>query len=347
MTPAFADGGVQAIYDFWLGLIPHFFGLFGLAPPTGDKATAGPAPNAVDLSAWLGPWGAAMTRFPDTTAKSGDGSRAGSAAASLFGPWADVLAPFAAGQAKTAAPASFPTGAWAMFAPWLAGSPFLPGPPTGAAGAVPVGASAGQPPLQAAQQAWLDFLARMGATSPQSYLTGFDRTFGGLFDALGFGPVRKLQAGWQDLAAAGLAQNESRATYAVLVQGAFAMGLERLMTRLAEMADRGERVDSVLALLRLWAISTEQAVHEVLQSEQGLAATAALARASVTQRRRLQHVAGIVADALDMATRRELDEAFREILDLKRELRALRAAAPSNPVATTKTRTRSEKRKST
>jgi hypothetical protein len=343
MTAPFDDGGVQAVYDFWLGLIPQFFGLFGGALPTGDKAKAGPVPGTVDMSAWLGPWGAAMPLFPDTS-KAGAGGTAASAAQSMFGPWAAMFAPYSPGHAKTAQSESLQSGATAMFAPWMAGSPFFPGAPAGADGAV--AANAALQPLQAAQQAWLDFAARMGAVTPENYLTGIDRTFGGLFDALGFGPMRKLQAGWQDLAAAALAQNESRATYAVLVQGAFAAGLERLMTRLAQMADGGERVDSVLALLRLWAVSTEQAVHEVLQSEQGLAATAALARASVTHRRKLQHVAGIVADSLDMATRRELDEAFREILDLKRELRALRSSAPSRPAAAAKTPGRTEKRKS-
>jgi len=207
-------------------------------------------------------------------------------------------------------------------------------------------ADVGMPSLQAMQQAWLDFAARLIGGSPQAYATAFDRTFGGLSDALGFGPMRKLQAAWQDLAAAGIAQNETRATYAVLVQGAFAAGLEALMIRLAQMADAGERVDSLLALLRLWAVSTEQAVHQVLQSKQGLAATAALARAGLTYRRKLQHFAGIVADVLDMATRRELDEAYREIQDLKRELRALRAPVPSSG-ASAKSRARTRKRKST
>ena len=55
------------------------------------------------------------------------------------------------------------------------------------------GAAAMMQPLQATQQAWLD-MTRFGGASPQSYVTGLDRTFGGLFDALGFGPMRKLQA---------------------------------------------------------------------------------------------------------------------------------------------------------
>jgi hypothetical protein len=95
------------------------------------------------------------------------------------------------------------------------------------------------------------------------------------------------------------------------------------------MAQRGERVDSVLALLRLWASATEQAVHQVLQSERGLDATAALTRAGLGYRKQLQEVAATLADVLDMATRRDLDEAYREIQDLKRELRSVRAAPPA------------------
>jgi hypothetical protein len=38
-------------------------------------------------------------------------------------------------------------------------------------------------------------------------------------------------------------------------------------------------------------------------------------------------MSGIIADGLDMATRRDLDEAFREIQELKRELRKARLPA--------------------
>jgi poly(hydroxyalkanoate) synthase III subunit E len=48
-------------------------------------------------------------------------------------------------------------------------------------------------------------------------------------------------------------------------------------------------------------------------------------RAARAYRRKLQSVATIVADMLDMATRRELDEAYREIQQLKRELRSMRS----------------------
>jgi class III poly(R)-hydroxyalkanoic acid synthase PhaE subunit len=171
--------------------------------------------------------------------------------------------------------------------------------------------------------------SRFAGTTPGQLATAFDRTYGALGDALGLGPARRLQAAWQDMIAAGIAQQEARTHYALLVQGAIAQGVQRLTSRLAEKADKGERVDSVLALLRLWAVATEEVVHETLQSESGLAATTALTRSALAYRKRVQNVASIVADALDMATRRELDEAYREIQALKRELRALRTPVPA------------------
>jgi hypothetical protein len=336
MTKPF-DGGVQSVYDFWLGMIPQFFGPLGVGTPASNKAAGATNPNA-----WLGPWSAAMPDFSAAQAKPGGAKAASPAAQAMFGPWASMFAPFSGSQASPDAAAS---GAMDNLAPWMGAFPFMPGAAGTAGGGLQAGAAAALQPFQAAQQSWLDFATKLGAASPQSYLTGFDRTFGGLFDALGFGPMRKLQAGLQDLAAATVAQNQSRASYASLVQGAFSSGLERLMTQLAGMADAGERVDSVLALLRMWAVNTEQAVHEVLQSEQGLVATAALTRAGLAHRRKLQHVASIVADALDLATRRELDEVYREIHELKREVRALRSPAPRAPLTTAKPSARAGKRK--
>jgi hypothetical protein len=179
----------------------------------------------------------------------------------------------------------------------------------------------------------------------QAYTTALDRTFGALSDALGLGPVRKLQTSGQQIMAAAIAQNEARAAYGVLVQSALTVGLQRLLKRLADMAQKNERVDSVLALMRMWAVATEEAVHESLQSERGLEATAAVTRAGLNYRRQMQGFASIIADTLDMATRRDLDDAYREIQSLKRELRSMRA--PAAAVASNKPRARGTKRPTT
>jgi len=86
-------------------------------------------------------------------------------------------------------------------------------------------------------------------------------------------------------------------------------------------------------------------VHESLQSERGLEATAAVTRAGLNYRRQMQGFASIIADTLDMATRRDLDDAYREIQSLKRELRSMRA--PATAAASTRPRARGTKRPTT
>jgi hypothetical protein len=208
--------------------------------------------------------------------------------------------------------------------------------------------SAGAPALLAQ---W----TRLAGGTTDAYVTAFERTFGAVSDALGLGPMRKLQAAYAELMNAGAAQNEARAAYALLVQSAFTSGWDELLRRLADKAQRGEHIDSMLALMRLWASATEDAVHRVLQSQPGLDATAAVMRAALAYRRKLQAVAGIVADMLDMATRRELDEAYREIQQLKRELRSMRSTraphaqrpgADNERGGTTKARSRARRKRS-
>ena len=287
--------GAQSVYNFWLGLVPQFLAQVG-SPQSWKTMTQAAAPG-------------------------GDGGFP-----NFFAPWSHALTSFGSGTGDETATAA--SAAQAMFAPWMS---FM----SSAAAAMPfaggfAGSTASAPggpsvlPLQAMNQAWIDVASRFVGATPAQLTAAFDRAYGALSDALGFGPARELQAAWQDMVAASVAQQEARTNYAVLLQGAFAEGLQRVMARLAEKADAGERIDSVLALIRLWAVCTEEVVHQTLQSEAGLAATAALARSALAYRKRLRRVVAIVADMLDLATRHDLDLAYREIQTLKRELRTLK-----------------------
>ena len=298
MSGTVNGSGVNAVYDFWLGLLPQFFAQLGAPYAAIGAATNASNPMSLPFPADQVAKAAAMTR---------------SALQSLAEAYAPML------QAA---------GAPGLLGQWTSALPYA-APMQQALAAKPVDLTAMMAPIMTTM------------TTPMSgpaATIAFERTFGAVSDALGFGPMRKLQAAAQELMSASLEQNEARTRYAMLVQSAFAAGFDALLARLAGMAKSGERVESVLALLRLWAVATEEAVHDVLQSERGLEATAAIARAGLAYRRKLQNVASIVADALDMATRRDLDEAFREIQELKREVRALRtpppkAGAPSRAAA--------------
>lgn len=153
-----------------------------------------------------------------------------------------------------------------------------------------------------------------------------ERAYGGLADAFGLAPMRELQDASRELAEASLARRQAQAEYLAVVSGAMASGAERMTQRLAEMAGRGETVDSLLSLVRLWARSADEAMHAAMQSQKALDASARLIRAGTEARLQQQRVVSIISQALNVPTRSEVDDAYREIQELKRELRQLRKA---------------------
>ena len=93
------------------------------------------------------------------------------------------------------------------------------------------------------------------------------------------------------------------------------------------MRDDGVTIQSPTALLRVGLSEFDGAMHAAMLSEPGLAATAASVRAGSRRRGSWQKLSARGAEAVGQPTRVEVDEAFREIQQLKREVRELRRAA--------------------
>ena len=313
--------GSRATYDYWLGLISQLLGQFGSpSSSSGPPADFDGLPFPVDQ----------VAKAASITQQSLQGilkvlePALQSGMPNLLAQWGKQFTAFPFTKPGDTADAN----PYAMFAPWLAAMPAM-------SAAVPtIDSVMSQAPLQAINKAWVDMASRLTGTSPAQVDTAFDRTHGAFSDGVGLGPTRLLNAAWRDVMNAGVAQQDARNHYANLLQSAYLQGFQRLLTELATKGDAGERVDSVLALIKMWAVNVEQSVHETVQSERGLAATGALIRADLTYRKKMQQVAAVFAEQYDMASRRELDEAFREIQALKRELRATRGANIDGPIET-------------
>ena len=158
---------------------------------------------------------------------------------------------------------------------------------------------------------------------------GIERTFGGLAEAFGLGPLRQLQDAWREMMLASIAKQRAQVEYLALVAQAFASGTASLMHELQAMALRGERVESMLAFLRMWVKAVDSPLHDAMQGSAGLDATANVIRASNAYRQQMQKVIGIASTAVHVPTRNEMSEAFREIQELKRELRRLKRLVPA------------------
>ena len=178
-----------------------------------------------------------------------------------------------------------------------------------------------------ALQPWTALLQGQASGTSQLQL-GIERTFGGLGEAFGLGPLRELEQAWRDMLVAGAAKQRAQAEYLALVAQAFGKGTQGLLQELQAMGERGERIESLLGFIRLWAKSVDAPLHDAMQDARGLEVTARVIRASTQHRRQLQKAVGLASEALQVPTRADMDLAYREIQELKRELRRLKKALP-------------------
>jgi class III poly(R)-hydroxyalkanoic acid synthase PhaE subunit len=158
-----------------------------------------------------------------------------------------------------------------------------------------------------------------------------ERAYGGLADAFGLASSREWQGASRQMAVSAIEKQQAQAEYLSLIVGALAKGSEGVMARLRSIGEKGETVDSLLALVRLWSHALDESMHAALQSPEALEASARLVRAASRVRQQKQRMVAIASESLNMPTRAEVDEAYREIQELKRELRRLRKSMPRAP----------------
>jgi polyhydroxyalkanoate synthase subunit PhaE len=165
---------------------------------------------------------------------------------------------------------------------------------------------------------------RFSPTGANSLQTGVDRAFGALADALGLTATRAMFDNLRALTEAEFEWQLALAGYLGVVGSAVGDAPRLAVARLGEVSKKGETIDSPLALARVWTSALGQAMHSAMQSDGGVAATARLVRAMTERQLRLENLVALAADSVGLATRRDLDEAHREIQLLKREMRSLR-----------------------
>src|SRR5260221_9963367 len=126
MSTSASGGGVQGIYDFWLDLIPQFFGQLGAGMPAGAKPAASPIPG-LPFPADQVARAATMTQEAlRNIAQAYTPMLQAGGAPGLLGEWASAMPFFPGAQARPGDGGAAP-GMPAMFNPWAAAMSFLPG----------------------------------------------------------------------------------------------------------------------------------------------------------------------------------------------------------------------------
>lgn len=116
------------------------------------------------------------------------------------------------------------------------------------------------------------------------------------------------------------------ARYQVLVAQGLAEAVEATIRHIIERADEGKPLKGVRELVRTWFRIADKTLMHTFSSPQFIAAQNEVAAASMDYKVRQRELLSMVYEALEIPTRGELDDLYRSLHELKREVRGLRRA---------------------
>lgn len=183
---------------------------------------------------------------------------------------------------------------------------------------------------QGLAQLWASMWPGALAAKPTTaWPAGMEAAFGGVADALGLGPSRRMAAATLAL---GEAQTRQNAAWLALLQ--------LVAQRWPELVQRGLRgvwmpgegtvaPGSMAEVLSLWASLADETAHDALHGRKGAEAMANCIREATAVQTARNQFSEALCESLNLPSRAEMDQAYLEIQLLKRQLR--RAAAPVVP----------------
>lgn len=160
----------------------------------------------------------------------------------------------------------------------------------------------------------------------EAWTSAYQRPAAAMRDALAipaFGLTREHQQQQQQLVSAMVDFVDKLNAYQALLARANTEGVDRLEHRLAEMAESGERVESLKALYNLWVNAAEAAYADVAMSEEFRDAYGAVVDALMHVRALQQEQVSAINRQLGVPTRDEVDSLGKRVQELRRQLRRL------------------------
>lgn len=112
--------------------------------------------------------------------------------------------------------------------------------------------------------------------------------------------------------------------YLVAMVPVWATICQRFQTEVAEARGRGEAMDSAGRAMDLWNTVLDRTLMEFNRSSEFGALQQRVLRAVAKQKLEVRKLAERAAEAVEMPTRTEMDDAYERIHELKQELHALR-----------------------
>lgn len=158
------------------------------------------------------------------------------------------------------------------------------------------------------------------------YWDAYERTFGRLLESPSLGHTRELNEqllkgfdAWLEFRRAGF-------EYQVKLAEAWAQGFEQFMQKLVSLAEAGEPVEGLRELLSLWIDTVDEAFLVVFGSDEYVRLQGQLVNTAMAYRIHERQIVEEILKISHVPSRSELDEAYRRIYELRKELRELKKA---------------------
>lgn len=155
--------------------------------------------------------------------------------------------------------------------------------------------------------------------------------FGGLADIPSIGVSREHQAKILRAFDAFVDLRRVMLEFNKMTIGALNKSVETLMATLIEKGKKGEKIESVRDLNRLWLNSADDVFTKMYASEEYLKIQHELSKAGMTYKIMQQDVVEMVLKKLNLPTRSELDDAYRAMYELRKEVKSLKKAMREQP----------------
>ncbi len=201
----------------------------------------------------------------------------------------------------------------------------------------------------------------MGGNSELAALSNFhwdayERTIGQMTEIPGMGMNRELNIKIADGFESWVELQKVLGKYYQHQSKVWTEAFETFMAKLVKMSDEGTVIDSVQDLMNLWFDTVDEIFTHTYVTEEYLEIQKNLAGAAMKNKMRQQEILEVFLGMFDLPTRSELDDAYRGMNDLRKEIRMLKrevkslksapaskAVAASAPKRSTRTKTTAKK----
>lgn len=154
----------------------------------------------------------------------------------------------------------------------------------------------------------------------------YDQTFGSIIGMPSVGFTRELEEKFARGIKAWNKTIQAMTNYQLLIAEAWAGVHEQVLREMMSRAEQGKPVESIRDLVRLWTTAADQRFDAVFRTEKYAQTQAAFVTAYMEYRIAEQNIVDELMKYSHIPTRTEMDEAHRNIYELRKEVKALKKA---------------------